>query len=388
MSLWVLAFLIYGVFSQAVFSDIFPLHRSIFLVALLSVVVPLILFSARLPASAIALSLGVLLSGFLLFLYWGNPRYVAYGAYLIGAILLVVSARLAWVKHLVTFLTGFFSVVLVGGWGAVVLHAVGVGPLYTAPFLGADERTAFFFYTSFTNIDTGSYIRPSGIFDEPGSLSFYVCFLAILRHFLDRNKKVTWFLLILGLVTASLAHVIYMVIHFLADFRFRQGLRSARVVVGFVVVGVVFSLFMASPMGKELVSRFGVGQDDRLIAGDNRGPRFKGAVTAIADNGWEAVAFGIPMCMYDGVECRQKYGKINVNPAWPIAQKGIVGSWPYYALLSWLIVAGVAGGRAQWVLVGAALLLLQRPYLFYEGYSALLLLMVVVYLRYRIMTRT
>lgn len=86
-------------------------------------------------------------------------------------------------------------------------------------FLQHDGRTGFFYYLTFTNTvfmsDGFTVIRYSGLFDEPGALSFGCMFALILNKLTLKNRKSELLLLILPLFTFSLAHFVTSVLYVL-----------------------------------------------------------------------------------------------------------------------------------------------------------------------------
>ena len=76
---------------------------------------------------------------------------------------------------------------------------------------------ASFYYLTFTNVayDFGglTIIRYSGLFDEPGAVSFYCMFALLLNKLYIKSKKNELFLLFLPMFTFSLAHFITVVVY-------------------------------------------------------------------------------------------------------------------------------------------------------------------------------
>lgn len=80
-----------------------------------------------------------------------------------------------------------------------------------------DGRTGYFYYLTFTNTafitDSFTAIRYSGLFDEPGNVSFGCMFALILNRLLFKNRTYEMLLLILPLFTFSLAHFVTSILY-------------------------------------------------------------------------------------------------------------------------------------------------------------------------------
>ena len=63
-----------------------------------------------------------------------------------------------------------------------------------------DSRSNGFYLSTFSNSYVRGVIRPAGIYDEPGALSFVACIIAALRKIRGFSEKGTWIILILGLL--------------------------------------------------------------------------------------------------------------------------------------------------------------------------------------------
>lgn len=101
-------------------------------------------------------------------------------------------------------------------------------------FLQHDGRTGFFYYLTFTNTvfntDGFTIIRYSGLFDEPGTVSFGCMFALILNKLILKNRKSELLLLILPLFTFSLAHFITSVLYVLLFYWSKTKLISSFVI--------------------------------------------------------------------------------------------------------------------------------------------------------------
>jgi hypothetical protein len=103
---------------------------------------------------------------------------------------------------------------LIGAYLGFVYALAGGAPIFSIK--NPDNRTSWLYLTTFTNARIGRIIRPSGFFDEPGALSFFICITAMLRNINKRNSKITLLLLFTGFITLSLAHLVYVIFHLLS----------------------------------------------------------------------------------------------------------------------------------------------------------------------------
>ncbi len=312
--------------------------------------------------------LGIAAAAFLLSLapamYWMDLRYFLSPIFLVFSLFLI---QLADDRALNTFLniaTGLMLVVLVGAIIGFVLVLNGVQPLFE--IANSDGRPNYFFYTTFSNSWWGSIIRPSGLYDEAGALSFMVCSIAALRFLRGRDSRVTWILLGMGFVTLSLAHLIYVFFHVLAE---RLNVRNLAGILATLLPLILVAGYLGGYdiVEKRLLGRVTITEAGRL-AGDNRTQRMLNAAEHLSENP-KSVLFGAhPSCRFDYLTCKEKFPLMGENPLSPLAFQGIFLSWPYYLALGVLFLAPLFG-RKYLVSFGVGALLLQRPYLLDVGYA-------------------
>ncbi len=119
-------------------------------------------------------------------LYWSQPGLAVYPIFFVSAALLVSQANKAERDAFVDLASRFMLVLLIGAIVGYTLAAAGAPPL--GAFENTDGRANYFFYTTFTNTREENFIRPSGIYDEPGAFSFFVCVTAYLREATGRSR--------------------------------------------------------------------------------------------------------------------------------------------------------------------------------------------------------
>ena len=256
------------------------------------------------------LSLTVLILACLPALFWMDVRYALSSIFLIFSLFLLQLTDSRTMEWFLTLATALMLVLLIGAIIGFVLALNGVQPLFE--IANSDGKPNYFFYTTFSNFLRGNFIRPSGIYDEAGALSFMICAVSALRHLRGRDSRTTWLMLGIGFITLSLAHLVYVLLHVLAErLRFRN------------VVGIVATLLpimlLAGYLGgfeileKRLLSRATITEAAELV-GDNRTWRMANAAVHLAAHP-KSILFGAdPSCRFDQEKCKEKFpqmGKIH-----------------------------------------------------------------------------
>ena len=295
---------------------------------------------------------------------WGDPSFLRYVVFPVSSLLVIMLASRADLSAMVSIVSVLALVVLLLAALSFVAVYLGVEPVLTTE--NRDGRPLHVFFSSLSNAYRGNVVRPSGIFDEPGALSFFVCAIACLRRMFGKSERLTWVLLGLGFVTLSLAHVIYALFHFLSSVKLRKYLTPAPLVVLAVIAVVTFS-GLGQVFQDRLIARFDP-TGEKIIAGDNRSERLMGGVYIIQNDPSVWVVGIGPECVEHVRGCEQTMPPFASAPLEPLVLLGAVQSWPYYWMLVVFFLAPLMG-RRYWVVFGFGLLLLQRPYIMHLGYS-------------------
>ena len=258
----------------------------------------------------------------------------------------------------------------------VVYYQLGGSPLLT--LANPDGRSNNFYLTTFSNSITSFSIRPSAIYDEPGAFSFFICMLVAFRSRLGLPLKGSMLLLLGGLLTQSITHVIFSllwfgwVLHrrdidrkaFWHNFfkRFTLALLGGGIVVVVLHVGILdWAIERAVFFYKHPWA------NPRQNAMEN--------IFHILEMKPDGVWFGFEeACVRRLPDC----SGMGENLLTPLIYGGLFASWPYYLFLLIAIFAPFFS-RDGLLLFGIALLLLQRPYLLEFPYSALFALGFVVW---------
>jgi len=214
--------------------------------------------------------------------------------------------------RLCTWLTRFVAFGTAGAIAGLVYAYVGGPPLFEISNI--DGRENGLYLSTFSNVYLLGIIRPSFIYDEAGALSFILCATVVLREVLGRSRGVSYFLMLGGLVTFSVTHMLLTII--------------------FLQIANFF----------DIVS-----------------PR--------------VVLFGDIDChsRADGV-C-DEHGDISSSPVTPTYKGGIVALFVQLCVHIGLAVAFFVDKRYRFPTVVMTLLLLQRPYFEISGYGFVTFLM-------------
>lgn len=303
-------------------------------------------------------------------IFWREWMVILFPIYFIVSIIIISIASREDISKFSEISTLFLLIISTGAWVGFIYALQGGESLFSIE--NNDGRENAFFITTFSNFYIGSFIRPSGIFDEPGSLSFIICFIAGLRHNLDQPKKATWQLLLLGTITLSIAHFIYLIFHALQDRSYLLSGKKTLISVISIICLIVATAFSAAGDDAEMFfSRFVV--TDGKLTGDSRTDLFYSALDRIDSVN---LFFGLDVdCIAKSKVCEEKgHGQFGETPAGIILLLGIFLSFPYFLILIWLLCSAIVW--RNFVAIGLLLLLLQRPYVMNYGYSLLILLAV------------
>lgn len=294
-------------------------------------------------------------------LYWGDFRYILANIFVVLALFLIQFSTKEAVNKTITIATWFLSIALVGAVIGYILALLDIQPLFEFP--NPDGRPNYFFYTTLTNVFWGGWIRPSGIYDEPGALSLYVCALAAMRHLTGRDNKVTWLMLLLGFITFSLAHLIYVFFHLLSERLTKRNVKRF-LYFGFLLIVVLFSTGLHQTVENKLLGRLAIDKTTGSFKGDNRTFRMINVIDLMVENPSIVLYGGDPVCRFNYKECQEMFPPIGENPLAPMFTSGLLVSWPYYIALALFLVAPLRG-RKYLVFFGCALFIMQRPFVLY-----------------------
>lgn len=311
--------------------------------------------------------------------YWSSTTPLMFAALYVLTIVAVANLRMTEIDTVIRYATLLLAILIVLAWIGMSYFMAGGGPI--VGIVNPDGRDNLLYLTTFSNVVEGAYIRPSGIYDEPGAFSFFICALCVLREITGRSRNVTIALLIGGLVTLSIAHMIYLLLH-LASFMLKINNRKsiAAAVFGALMVGGLLSIGPVQGMLREVIIERAL----KYQSGEIGNTREQAILNIYAGLSTDTVLYGFGReCVTRSPQCADDMGgAFGENPLTPIVYGGLVLAWPYYLTIVALLIYG-AGAASRWFLAGFALLLMQRPYVLEFPYSGtvFLLIMTIVYAR-------
>jgi hypothetical protein len=339
-------------------------ERHLFLAALTAVLTVSFLRGRALTRWVVPLGLLLFASAFAAGVYWAELRMTLYPMHFVVACLLLSQSTRREFERYVDVASRIVMVLVIGAVVGFFLARLGVEPLLRFP--NPDGRPNFFFYTTLTNAYWSGWIQASGIYDEPGAFSFVICAVAFMRHILGRDYRFTWILLALGLVTFSLAHLVFISVFALAERLTPRRLVYLGATVA-LLVAIAYSVGLQQLYRDYLFARITLdtaqqrGAHDRLELARNAA-RELGRVEG-------AVIFGVDSdCTVNYMACRARWPYMAENPLGPMALHGLLLAWPYYLFLA----AGLLFlllGRRNFAFFALVLIFLQRPYVMSFGYS-------------------
>jgi hypothetical protein len=259
--------------------------------------------------------------------------------------------------------TPFFIILLVGAIVGFFYVMAGGTPLFDF-FIG--ERPSYFFPWTCSPLYIGNFIRPSGIYDEPGAFSMFLCILVVFRVLTGKNDILTYVMLLAGCITMSVAHMVFFAFYnvYLLG-RYRKNV-PILVCLAIIMFGIIHLLLQ----NQELFQIF----DEKLFArlqGDqitenNRTRQIPACLKILETHEMDRILFGEPDWLKDVVA----FGTdIYTNPLGPLVVEGLLISWVYYLCMVFLLLGGLLSKKYRFIFWGIMLVFAQRPYYLLTGYS-------------------
>ena len=308
-------------------------------------------------------------------IYWSSLQKAVEPAYLLISLILALVLSKNDFRTSVKYLSKFHEILLVGAIISFVYVLLGGGSVFE--IYNADGRENYFLPFSLTNSLWSGFSRPSGIYDEPGAFSFFICAVVTLRHLLDFDEKKSLNMLLLGLVTLSLAHIIFL---FAFLFSISKRFSKLLLVLTFSVAAgaIIFLSGNWATFYAVFLIRFKIDPDGTLH-GDNRSGAFFKAMEILREYP-EKVIWGISDHYRNNPTLFSEQfadgAEIGGNPLNQLLQLGM-GSMPYFIILFSLFFLSLRNGRRNIVLLAFCLLLLQRDYVYVISYSLVTCLILV-----------
>jgi len=265
------------------------------------------------------------------------------------------------------YLSLILMVMLIFSLVGFIYASLGYPPMFAIP--NEDSRLNSFYLTTFSNTYSFGFIRPSGLFDEPGALSFFICMTVALRESFGMERKTSWTLLLLGLVTSSIMHFIFMGLFLLETefLSFKRISNSFLKILAIIFIFILLEYSFFNTILSSLISKFQLFEG--RLAGDNRSILFFNALDYL---NLKVFFFGLDIdCMMHFDSCSLKgYEQYGENPITLLVHWGIFLALPYYLVLTYLVIRSII--NKDLVMFGIFLLLLQRPNVMSYGYAVII----------------
>jgi hypothetical protein len=309
---------------------------------------------------------------------WGSVAPLLAAVWIIIALLLFFYSTLEEKDVFLKIATIWCFILLFGAYISVIYVLLGYEPLTF--FINPDGRENYVLLGTFSNTIIGTYMRPAGFYDEPGAFSYLLCAVVALRFSLGKSNKVSGYILLLGLITFSLAHVIFSILFLFTIYKINLKKIIIYILLLTSIVLVFSSGFIETDLFDDFWRRlftfvidFWDGLSQGTLSVGNRTEYIDKSLSVIG-NQLYSPWFGYDSECFISVNCNGQIDSLCCDPYTPAALMGIIGSWVYYFLLFIMVTSPLVLGRSGIVLVGLALVNMQRPALLALGYSLLSLL--------------
>ena len=316
----------------------------------------------KIPKVGVVLALGLLIGSCLTAFYWRDFKIAFLPYFFIGSVLIAGVASKKDIHRFINLCTIFLLIILVLSWIGFIHVISGGESLFS--ILNLDGRKNTFYLTTFSNWRVHDSIRPSGVFDEPGTMSFLLCALAALRRMYHRGERMSLSMLVAGLVTFSLTHIAFLTlfVFFRSDRTFLRNLSQYLAICAGVVL--VYFFLLKDPIDNAIMWRFKPQPETYTISGDNRSEQ---VVLAKSKLSWKVFLWGLDPTGITKVHAfSKKYGPSTATPLGPLLTSGIFVSFPYYFFLLFVMWQGFRR-KENLIYLAVVLLFLPRPYV--TGYS-------------------
>jgi hypothetical protein len=316
------------------------------------------------------LILAIFLTGAISSVYWATLKPLFANIWVLLALLLYGFSTRKEKEIFINIATVWIVVLLIGAYIAFLIAALGVDPL--GDFPNPDGRPNYIFYGTLSNVFIGDFIRPAGIYDEPGSFSLLICFIVAMRYAIGKSNVVSIVILFLGLITTSLAHVIFLLLFLIANLRLVLSSKKA-----LFFLPIAFVLLMGT-VGQEVVEKL----TDRFanfvsnVATPHSNEIEVGNRTRHVLNSIEVInrvefspVFGFHSDCFRDASCGSRIMDLCCEPLVPFVKGGIMYGWFYYLVLLVAFISPIFLGSRGIVMFALGLLLLQRPGIYGMGGS-------------------
>lgn len=312
-------------------------------------------------------------------LYWQDSGLLHYPKYLILSCLIVFFMSEGMDNSFLKYLTAIIVIQIAASWIGFIYSFLGGG--VTMVLSNSWGREFYFYLTTLTPTSYAGFIRPSGFLDEPGALSFYICFLVTLREIMGQSKSKSYLILVFGLVTLSVAHVIFIIMYTLYNLLVDRDRKNIKYLLMMFVLALLFIVYS----GETIISYVNMRMDSDL-SGSGRSGLFSTAYEYMDNNFLMSdYIFGVDSnCLTDYINsCRYIYPRMGENILSPLVFGGLVTSWPlYFSIILSISLTFFYKSRYSIVLI-FMILFFQRPYIYAISYCFIFIIPFFYMFRYQ-----
>lgn len=303
----------------------------------------------------------LVITGSLNLIYWKDFKLISFLLFIITSSLIIPEIRIKSIINFTHISSTILIILIIGGFIGFIYHYLGFPAIHEIK--NPDGRSNFLFLSTYSNIVYPKFIRPSGIFDEPGTFSFIICFVVTLRNIFGMSNLRSMILLIGGLITFSFAHFIFTLL-FLINF-----LKSRKTVFLVIFLGI---LIISNNTISQILNTYLFTRVNNGITSDGRFNLMINAFDVLVEYK-HSFLYGLdPSCTYDIDQCKTISGYFSENPLSPLASSGLLISWPYYLFIGFFLFnLGGLRPKTLWNYIPFVLLFLQRPNVLNHGYSTM-----------------
>ncbi len=289
-----------------------------------------------------------------------NISYIIILSALIGYTLFYTLLNDSDIKNFTYLASVFIFIFEIGAVIGFVYAFIGGTPFFHIK--NPDTRYNYFYLSTFSNAVLGKFIRPSGIYDEAGAFSFFICAICALRIHYKRNPIFTFIIMLLGLITFSLTHFLCFCLFCFP--LFKKFNKKQRRIFFFIISLSLLIIFLCffDIFDKLLFSRLKFDSSTGTIKGNSRNGQIEGCIKSIKENGF---LFGNYSLGSDQI--LRRYGVIGENPLSCLALNGLFNSFLYYVFMIFTFTAFCCSFKFEYLIMLA--LFSQRPYQSQLGYS-------------------
>lgn len=302
-------------------------------------------------------------------IYFVNINYYFMFNTYIASLLFIMFFKMDNIDDFLENQTNFFIILAIFSWIGFIYAFIGGKPLFKIP--NPDGRLNSFYLSTFSNLQVGRFIRASGLYDEPGALSFFICITCLLRLYRNKNYKKTVFLMLLGMITLSVAHII--ITSIVIAVCYMKYFKSKDKIIFFIICVILFiflNYFFYDALNTLVYSRFKFSKSSGKFAGDTRTVQIAQLLKQLDG---EKFIFGVDLRIQRSSEISQ-FGIIGENPLSQLFFNGVFVSIEYYFIQFVFLLCFIFVKNKRWVFLSVLLLWMQRPYFNIIGYSIYLLL--------------